>query len=290
MPAPELNPLGGARTEGEWIVWTPQLRSPGARTVPLPEDFYLREFMELDPNDLDAVAAMMRTYGHLGGSVGSLSLDVEEHEHYTGLANGLHPKHGPFALHGEVATLFVSAAQDAIATWLALRHEGGLDALVEAGATEEELALWQAANSDKEETWPRDLDHMREELLGLKLGSLISSLNSALEPFSIGIGSLEDRYPTVLAVAFLQLYNHLAEDATIRECANETCRRAFVRQRGRAEYGQNRTTGIKYCTRECARAQAQRELRRRRKQQSPLPAPDPGPATPDPTATTPEGA
>lgn len=88
---------------------------------------------------------------------------------------------------------------------------------------------------------------------GLKIGSQSSSLNSALERFSIGIGSLDDRYPTLLSVAFLQLYNHLAENATIRECANETCRRPFVRQRGRAEYGQNRTSSIKYCTRECAR-------------------------------------
>lgn len=268
VPAPQLSPLTDARVDGEWIVWSPQLRSPGDGTVSLPEDFYLREFMELAPADLEAVAAMMRAYGHLGGRVGALSLDVEEHEHFTALADSLHPERGPFALYGELATLFVSEAQDAIATWLALRHEGGLDALVEAEATEEELAQWQAANSDKAETWPRDLDHMREELLALKVSDLASTLNAALEPFSIGIGGLEDRYPTLLAVTFLQLYNHLAENATIRECANENCRRAFVRQRGRAEYGQNRTTGIKYCTRECARAQAQREHRRRRKLQT----------------------
>ncbi|WP_199889864.1 hypothetical protein, partial [Streptomyces badius] len=212
MPAPELSPLDDARTEDGWIVWTPQLRSPGERTVPLPEDFYLREFMELDPADLDAVAAMMRAYGHLGGSVSALSLDVDEHVYFTDLAETLHPKHGPFALHGELATLLVSAAQDAIATWLALGREGGLDALVDAEATEEELARWQADNTYQEKIWPRDLDHMREELVGLKIGSLSSSLNSALERFSIGIGSLDDRYPTLLSVAFLQLYNHLAEN------------------------------------------------------------------------------
>jgi hypothetical protein len=39
------------------------------------------------------------------------------------------------------------------------------------------------------------------------------------------------------------------------------CGKTFVRQRGRAEFGQHRTSGILYC----ARAQPQRQLRRRRK-------------------------
>jgi hypothetical protein len=66
-------------------------------------------------------------------------------------------------------------------------------------------------------------------------------------------------------VSFLQLYNHLVEKAEFRQCANEPCGKTFVRQRGRAEFGQHRTSGILYCSRDCARAQAQRQLRRRRK-------------------------
>jgi ribosome-binding protein aMBF1 (putative translation factor) len=70
---------------------------------------------------------------------------------------------------------------------------------------------------------------------------------------------------TIYGACCLQLYNHIAEEAQFKRCANESCRQVFVRQRGRARSGTHRTEGVRFCTRECARAQAQRELRRRKK-------------------------
>jgi hypothetical protein len=66
-------------------------------------------------------------------------------------------------------------------------------------------------------------------------------------------------------VCAAELFNHIADQTQYKTCANETCHRLFVLQHGRAVHGQHRTTGVKYCSSHCARAQSQRVYRRRQK-------------------------
>ncbi|MEV7225280.1 hypothetical protein AB0N98_36090 [Streptomyces sp. NPDC093681] len=278
-----MTPMHEVRAEGDWIVWTVEDLDQVAERTSLPDDFYLRELMEVDPADLDTVAGWMNQYGHLGGSIDAGSWDYDEHSRLQELDEREHPRYGPWSLHGDLVRLHISEAQSAIATWLACRRPGGLDELVETEVTEQHLADIAAENDHNDSRYPKTLEELRSATLGLRLAMLRSALRYNLAAFSIGLGSLTERQPSILSVAFLQLYNHLAEDATIRTCANETCGRDFVRQRGRAEYGQNRTSGIKYCTRECARAQAQRE-HRRRKAATARPAPATTKASPAPHA------
>jgi len=100
---------------------------------------------------------------------------------------------------------------------------------------------------------------------------LESGLGDALEAFPPAIIAnpdvpvFDDHWP--FEIACLELFNHIVENAIYRRCENETCGRFFVRQRGRAEHGQYRTRGVKYCSAECAKQTAQRAYRRRKAQQ-----------------------
>jgi hypothetical protein len=79
------------------------------------------------------------------------------------------------------------------------------------------------------------------------------------------VGPWADGPPPFYAIACLELYNHIAEGAKYQHCANETCRKLFVRQEGRAQHEQYRRRGVLYCRKSCATAQAKRAQRQREK-------------------------
>jgi hypothetical protein len=67
----------------------------------------------------------------------------------------------------------------------------------------------------------------------------------------------------------IELYNHIAENASYRRCANRACSKLFVRQKGRAKRGQHRTRGVSYCWNGCMNAASQRRHRERARSTTP---------------------
>lgn len=73
------------------------------------------------------------------------------------------------------------------------------------------------------------------------------------------------KYLPLFSVCCAELFNHVVESEPYRTCANERCGRLFVRQEGRATKGTRRSSGVRFCSASCARAQAQRAYRQRRR-------------------------
>ncbi len=94
-----------------------------------------------------------------------------------------------------------------------------------------------------------------------------AALNVGLEPFRAHVEPTGGDEPTVglYAAACRQIFNLMVSDGTARRCESATCGRVFVRQRGDIEYRQHyRTTGVRFCSEECMRAEKQRRYRRRK--------------------------
>jgi hypothetical protein len=232
---------------------------------------YLR-LAALDLEDEDAILRFVNAYGPLG--VRLSDMDAESDLVYRGFV--LEPD-SKRVVNELLATREAAeeAADDVVEETI---HEFRFGARclrdlltawrVCAGELVHEEASWVADCWPVRDRSPRLNDDPWERRGPARL--LTMYLCSGLNPFSPrvidsdGADLLTQIECELYDVLCLELYNHIVAHAFYRHCANERCGRLFVRQSGRAEHGQHRSSGVRYCSATCARAQAQRAYRRRR--------------------------
>jgi hypothetical protein len=229
------------------------------REVSLPPELAIREIPRLDASDVDALIAFMEIWGPLTSwsNQSSLELLPDFDQDKFGIdpvvtaPRRLGPEETPF-IPFQIVSHHVSVLKAVIEHWFA--YQSSDDSAI--------ISAWVNDGFEKPSivgAWDR----------------WTAYLNAGLAPFTVRLDveglRAPPHYPwelkpwiTAYSAMMLQIYNDVASNTAWRICENEPCGRMFARQEGRAEAGQHRTTGVIYCTKECARAQASRQLRRRR--------------------------
>lgn len=272
LPVPPVSDTGGAEVNGGSI-----LMGGIGGSNPLPTEFILREALELDAGNLESAADLACEFGELFQT--ELKDLPDFHNDDPTPANiklardeevvRLNCLPGELYCEEEVRLHF-EALRFMGETWLAVQSTGGLEGLVAGYLTKKRIAnrkanvnpfAWDNIPIEKIDSH----EHMLRKLRMRWIERFEDLLDAGLSMFHLGTSSPEERTPTLYSVACLQLYNLIADGSPIKYCANETCRRGFVHQRGSAQYGQYHVTGVKYCQPSCGKAQNERERRRRRR-------------------------
>ncbi len=252
VPLPQVPVRTFDRLDDGWLLFRGQ-----PRLVDVPPDFYLREMGAQVPQTDDDIAVFVKQWGRC--------TDHDYRDRPLGMAWARQtvdyvlrygPRPSKHSSSGGVATIREVIADDiggGVVGWRDLVHIEEIKDRLEASSwLAKRFVEWQTGVEREEKIW---------ELFA-------EQLNAALSAFSvhISIGPRSVVLPriTAFSVAALQLVNDLAAETPVRRCGNERCPvQVFTRQRGRSQYGQHRTAGIKYCSNSCARAQGERERRRR---------------------------
>jgi hypothetical protein len=226
----------------------------------LPEEVVIRELLELDTADDDALLSFVTEFGAITKRHREVAVDRPATIEADRLPN-----------HIADVRSYLLDAQRCARTWIAWKDDEPIAPAWYREDARRSLATKQALEAAERDTW----------------ADFAVALNEGVSAFPPRV-QFEERTPMdwlgeqyagaehvhrwgqyrvgLYSALCLQLWNLILENPQLHECQSETCRRRFVRQRGGAKHGQYRTTGVMYCTPACAQAQKQREYRRRQKE------------------------
>ena len=199
-------------------------------TVELPDEWYLRELVDLDASDMDAVVAFTAQWGLLSEPGQAMLPHVDR---------AREQRQPPDRFIPTVEKVHI-----------------------------DEIAEMRRRIIDITKTWASYSGEA--EVRGADVLDLQRCLNDGLAVFQANVDFFahqEDspmptpRTPSAYQAACLQLFNHIAEGARLKRCENGPCGRLFYRQRSQSEHSQQRMES-KYCTPECGQAERQRRYRR----------------------------
>jgi hypothetical protein len=242
LPVPRAERWRRVRVNGDLLIGS----TKGAIAAHLPDELYLRELLDLDVADAQAVATWCGRFGPLGGTDFTLLP-----------AKARPPAEAAYTL--DVFRYHAVTLRNLVRTWDAFTSGQAVDALV---------GGWEPGGARRSASSRADLARVLLRDFGATLSAALVPLHAeiAITPIGVQPGAKATNTYTAMAA---QLWNQVVEGEGYRRCANETCGRLFYRQRGRSEHGQHRTTSLRYCSRECARAQVERERRRRQRKGQP---------------------
>jgi hypothetical protein len=242
--------------DGDPQILQPILVPAKTTPVPLPDEWVLRELPRLDLDDPKVFITLWETYGPLLTSGAPFALlPGDEDSQPFGL---LH------AAQRDLDHQSVSDHTRGVSLTVVRHHFELLQALmshVVALRRARPLAkAWGSVHLNQPVQNARDAWFTFEQVM-----------NAALSPFSVNVRVYRNREyglrtaAPLYAIAALQILNVLEEGLPVLSCANERCTRFFQRQLGRAAEGQYRTSGVMFCSHQCADAQRQRERRRQKR-------------------------
>jgi hypothetical protein len=278
-PVTQIERLGPYRLEGHILKL--DLDEADIRAADIPDELYLREVRDLDLDDTSAIVEFTNTFGRLG------------HFHPPGARNEAALQHGSVPDTPEhdrqlIRVLDVTVPDERRLDWTGWHEEvTNHPSVQERGPIETGLMIsdglqhidtfraWVNTFRIMTDTYRR---YMRLQADDGDVVHLASILTELLSPFSPTVqvrydweddefDPFENTYPRLENVLALQMYRHIAAEDVYLRCENEPCGRLFVHQRGRAEHNQYRGFGVKYCSKNCAKAQVERRRRRRKKEE-----------------------